>query len=69
MSVITAHDRALLDDQAPYARTGRRDTARARWRLRAIQADIAEFGSPEDPDLAQAREELDLLETAAAARP
>ncbi|WP_150246417.1 hypothetical protein [Nocardiopsis quinghaiensis] len=69
MSATTVRDQALLDDQTPYARTGRRDTARARWRLRAIRADIAEFGPAGDPDLAQASEELDLLEVAAAARP
>ncbi|NYH54741.1 MULTISPECIES: hypothetical protein [Nocardiopsis] len=69
MSATTVREQALLDDQTPYVRTGRRDTARARWRLRAVRADIAEFGSAEDPDLARAHEELYLLETAEAARP
>ncbi|WP_159945605.1 MULTISPECIES: hypothetical protein [unclassified Nocardiopsis] len=67
MSAITVHGHARLDD--PSARADRRATARAGWRLRADIADITEFGSAEDPALAHASRELDLLETAAAARP
>lgn len=69
MSITPAHHQVFLPDRAPSVRTARHDTARARWRLRAIQSEIAEFGPDADPELARVTEELDLLETASAARP
>lgn len=68
MSAIAAHDQAHLST-VPLARTTHRDTSRARWRLRAVQAELAEFGPDGDPDLARVTDELDLLDLAAAARP
>ncbi|MEE2040955.1 hypothetical protein Q8791_27410 [Nocardiopsis sp. CT-R113] len=64
----TAHHQAHLTSDA-FARAARRDTARARWRLRAVQAEIAEFGPDGDPGLVSVTDELDHLELAAAARP
>ncbi|WP_285734340.1 hypothetical protein [Nocardiopsis sp. ATB16-24] len=69
MSFITVHDQELFDARAASARAARRDTSRARWRLRADHADILEFGAPQSPELARVRQELDLLEIAADARP
>ena len=69
MSFIIVHDQALFDARAASARAARRDTSRARWRLRAEHADIVEFGPSESPELSRVRQELDLLETAADARP
>ncbi|MFY7068299.1 hypothetical protein ACOQFV_20770 [Nocardiopsis changdeensis] len=45
------------------------DLRSARRRLRAELADLAEFGAPDDPALARAAADLDLLELEAAARP
>ncbi|CAL9380069.1 hypothetical protein SUDANB121_01048 [Nocardiopsis dassonvillei] len=45
------------------------DLRSARRRLRAERADLAEFGSPDDPALARVCDDLDLLELEAAARP
>jgi hypothetical protein len=69
MSAMTVRDQAALSDHLTDPRGGRRDVSRARWRLRALQADIVEFGPAGDPDLVRAAEELDLLELADAARP
>ncbi|MFD3688166.1 hypothetical protein ACFWTE_25485 [Nocardiopsis sp. NPDC058631] len=64
----TAHDQAHLTSDA-FTRAARRDTARARRLLRAVRAEIVEFGPDGDPDLARVTDELDHLELAAAARP
>ncbi|WP_017569618.1 hypothetical protein [Nocardiopsis halotolerans] len=68
MSAMTVRDHAFPPDHAPSTRD-RRATARARWRLRATRADIAEFGPVDAPELEHVAEELDLLELADAARP
>ncbi|WP_435111073.1 hypothetical protein [Nocardiopsis synnemataformans] len=69
MSAMPVRDQAAPSHHVPSPHGGRRDVSRARWRLRAIQADIVEFGPAGDPDLVRAAEALDLLELADAARP
>lgn len=69
MSAMPVRDQAAPSHHVPSSHGGRREVTRARWRLRAIQADIVEFGPAGDPDLERAAEALDLLELADAARP
>lgn len=65
MSALSIRDQAFSSKYVG----GHRAAARARWRLRATRADLVEFGSEADPDLARVTEELDLLEIEADARP
>ncbi|MEU1902451.1 hypothetical protein ABZ512_29120 [Nocardiopsis dassonvillei] len=69
MSAMPVRDQAAPSRHALSPRGGRRDVSRARWRLRAVHADMVEFGPAGDPELARMAEELDLLELADAARP
>ena len=62
----------VLSGRGPLAArplTDPADLRAARRRLRAQQADLAEFGTPGDPALVRAADDLDLLELEAAARP
>ncbi|GAA0988172.1 MULTISPECIES: hypothetical protein [Nocardiopsidaceae] len=67
MSATASHQAHPVSDQ--FARAASRDTSRARWRLRAVRAEIVEFGPDGDPDLVRVTDELEHLELAAAARP